>query len=214
MRPLTSHTGRAVALRRSNVDTDQIVPSEFCKRVTKTGYADALFARWRLEPDFVLNRAASVGATVLLAGPDFGIGSSREHAVWALRDGGFSVVASARFGDIFARNALKNGLLTTVLPEEVVNGLMDVVDADPGLEITVDLEEKQVRAPSPAGGLRCWPFEIDGRARWLILNGYDDIAVTLQHDGDIARYEQARDYWLPVIRRGAAGHGPAARTCR
>jgi 3-isopropylmalate/(R)-2-methylmalate dehydratase small subunit len=185
--PLTTHTGRAVALRRGSVDTDQIIPSEFCKRVTKTGFSDGLFARWRQQADFVLNQPAGLAATVLLAGPDFGTGSSREHAVWALRDWGFAAVISARFGDIFARNALKNGLLAVCLADEVVSGLMDWADADPGFEITVDLTRKQVSAV----GLR-WDFEIDERARWLLVNGYDDIEVTLQRGADIARYEQAR----------------------
>ncbi len=198
MEPLTAHTGRVVALRRGSVDTDQVIPSEFCKRVTKTGFSDGLFARWRQQADFVLNRPESAEATVLLAGPDFGTGSSREHAVWALRDWGFAVVISARFGDIFARNALKNGLLAVCLADEVVGGLMDRADADPGFEVTVDLTRRQVRAADVH-----WDFEIDERARWLLLNGYDDIGVTLQREEDITRYEQARPYWLPTIVRGA-----------
>nr|QEO73792.1 hypothetical protein [uncultured bacterium] len=197
MNPLTSHTGKAVALRRRNVDTDQIVPAEFCKRVTRTGYADALFARWRDEPGFVLNREDSAGATVLLAGSDFGTGSSREHAVWALRDWGFVVVISSRFGDIFHRNALKNGLLAITLDDSVVDELMAACDAEAGMEITVDLKAYEVRAIG-----RTWTFEIDERARWLLLNGYDDIAVTLQHLDEISDFEHGRHHWLPTIARG------------
>lgn len=198
MLPLTSHTGRTVALRRSRVDTDQIVPAEYCKRVTKTGYADALFARWRMAPDFALNRPEREHATVLLAEPDFGTGSSREHAVWALRDGGFVVVISARFGDIFHRNALKNGLLAITLPEDVVRELMDLSDADSAFEITTDLTEREVRA-----GDGRWGFGIEDRARWLLLNGYDDIELTLRHEDDITGFELTRHHWLPAIpRRG------------
>nr|QEO73586.1 hypothetical protein [uncultured bacterium] len=199
MNPLTSHTGRAVVLRRRNVDTDQIVPAEFCKRVTRTGYADALFARWRDEPGFVLNRPDAAGAIVLLAGSDFGTGSSREHAVWALRDWGFLVVIASRFGDIFHRNALKNGLLAITLDDQVVDGLMAAAEADPGMPITVDLTACEVRAD---GGT--WTFEIDDRARWLLLNGFDDIDVTLRHLSEISDFEHGRHYWLPTIARG--GH--------
>lgn len=199
MQPLIAHAGRAVALRRRAVDTDQIIPSEFCKRVTKTGYADGLFARWRAEPDFVLDRPERAGASVLLADPDFGTGSSREHAVWALRDAGFAAVISARFGDIFRRNALKNGLLAVSLPESTVAELMDLVDADPTLVVTVDLAGRQVRAAGFRAG-----FDVDERARWLLLNGLDDIEVTVRQANDIAAYERRRAAWLPEIRSGAA----------
>jgi len=196
--PSTAHTGRAVALRRRAVDTDQIIPSQFCKRVTKTGYADGLFARWRTEPGFVLDRPERAGASVLLADPDFGTGSSREHAVWALRDAGFAAVISARFGDIFRRNALSNGLLAVSLPERTVAELMDLVDADPALTVTVDLAGREVRAAGVRAG-----FDIDERARWLLLNGLDDIEVTVGHEADIASYERDRKPWLPQIRRRA-----------
>jgi 3-isopropylmalate/(R)-2-methylmalate dehydratase small subunit len=197
--PITAHTGRAVALRRHAVDTDQIIPAEFCKRVTKSGYADGLFARWRQEPDFVVAQPERAGASILVAAEDFGTGSSREHAVWALRDGGFAAVISARFGDIFRRNALKNGLLAVSLPGETVDALMDLVDADPRLPVTVDLEARQVRAADLLAG-----FDVDQRARWLLLNGLDDIEVTLRQVADITAYERGRAAWLPALRERTA----------
>jgi 3-isopropylmalate/(R)-2-methylmalate dehydratase small subunit len=202
--PLTTHTGRTAALRRRAIDTDQIIPSEFCKRVTKRGYADGLFARWRSDPGFPLNQPERTGASVLLAAPDFGTGSSREHAVWALRDGGFVAVLAASFGDIFHRNALKNGLLAIRLDEDAVAALMDRSDADPGFEVTVDLERCEVRYESAS-----IVFEMEQRARWLLLNGLDDIEVTLRHAADIAAYELHRSSWLPEIRPGGR-HRPAA----
>jgi 3-isopropylmalate/(R)-2-methylmalate dehydratase small subunit len=196
VRSLTEHTGRCVVLRRSDVDTDQIIPAEFCKRLTKSGYEDALFATWRQDPDFVLNRPEHAGASVLVAGHNFGTGSSREHAVWALRDGGFTVVIATSFGDIFRRNALKNGLLAVELPESFLAELADRAEADPGFELTVDLVTREVRA----AGLRCH-FAVDSRARRLLLEGLDDIAVTMNKDVAITAYERSRRPWLPRIRR-------------
>ena len=197
MKPLTAHTGRAVVLRRSDVDTDQICPAKYCKRITKSGYDDALFSRWReSDPEFPLNRPGADGATVLLSGQRFGTGSSREHAVWALRDWGLAAVVAESFGDIFRRNALKNGLLAIVLDAAAIADLMAWAEADPELEITVDLQACQVRAKGAA-----WGFEIDERARWLLLNGLDDIEDTLRNAEDIARYESRRAEWLPTIVR-------------
>ncbi|MEV4638760.1 3-isopropylmalate dehydratase small subunit [Actinoplanes sp. NPDC049548] len=202
MEPLTRHRGRALALRRSDVDTDQIIPAEFCKRLTKSGYEDALFAHWRKEPDFVLNRPDAAGASVLVAGHNFGTGSSREHAVWALRDWGFAAVIATSFGDIFLRNALKNGLLAVRLDAEAVTYLAE--RAEPGdLTIDVDLVDCAVRADE-----RSWPFEVDSRARWLLLNGLDDIAVTIDRDERIAAYERRRPSFLPTIERGSLALGP------
>ncbi|MFI6757535.1 3-isopropylmalate dehydratase small subunit [Micromonospora sp. NPDC050417] len=196
MQPFTTHTGRAVPLRRSNVDTDQIIPAEFCKRLTRTGLGDGLFARWRADGDFVLNRPEHAGASVLLADSNFGTGSSREHAVWALRDWGFAVVISSRFGDIFNRNALRNALLTVALPDGVVEALMRRCETDPHSEISVDLDRCEVTA-----GTDVWSFEIDERARWLLRNGLDDIEVTLRDQTDIEAYERTRSHWLPSTRR-------------
>ena len=197
MKALTAHTGRPVVLRRSDVDTDQLCPAEFCKRITKSGYDDALFARWRAtDPDFPLNRTESAGATVLLAGERFGTGSSREHAVWALRDWGFAAVIAPSFGDIFRRNALKNGLLAIALDGGAVVDLMRWAEADQGLAITVDLDACEVRAKDAD-----WPFQIDERARWLLRNGLDDIEDTLCGADDIAAYELRRARWLPTIVR-------------
>jgi len=194
MDSFTVHTGRAVPLRRSNVDTDQIIPAVYLKRVTRTGFADALFQAWRAdEPDFVLNQQRHAGATVLVAGADFGTGSSREHAVWALWDYGFRVVISSRFADIFRGNSLKTGLLTVMLPEPVVQRLLDAVDADPGVEVTVDLEQRQVRWLAEVHG-----FELDDYTRWRLLEGLDDIALTLRDTAAIDRFEQGRASWLPV----------------
>jgi 3-isopropylmalate/(R)-2-methylmalate dehydratase small subunit len=190
------HTGRAVPLRRSNVDTDQIIPAVYLKRVTRTGFADALFQAWRdSEPDFVLNQQRYAGASVLVAGPDFGTGSSREHAVWALWDYGFRVVISPRFADIFRGNSLKAGLLTVVLPEKIVQRLLDDICDDPRIEVTIDLIERQVRWPGEVHG-----FELDDYTRWRLLEGLDDIALTLRDTGAIDRYEQGRPAWLPVAR--------------
>jgi 3-isopropylmalate/(R)-2-methylmalate dehydratase small subunit len=197
MTPLVVHTGRAVPLGREDVDTDQIVPSEFCKRVTKSGFEDALFARWRTDPDFELNQPAYAGATILLSGKNFGIGSSREHAVWALRDSGFVAVVAAGFGDIFRRNALNNGLLPVDLPAPVVAGLSAAVTADPELEITIDLADLEVRMRA-----RSWAFTVEDRARWLLMNGYDTIEVTLQRGDEISCYENERRYWLPAVPLG------------
>lgn len=194
MEPLRSRVGTGVALRRSDVDTDQIIPAEYCKRLTKSGYADTLFSRWREDPTFVLNRPEHASAGILVAEHNFGTGSSREHAVWALRDWGFTAVIATSFGDIFLRNALKNGLLAIQLPPPAVAGLADRVEADPSLEITVDLEACEVGADGERH-----PFSIDHRARWLLLRGLDEIAVTLTKDEVIKRYERSRLPWLPSL---------------
>ena len=195
MQKFTRHTGRAVPLRRSNVDTDQIIPAVYLKRVTRSGYEDGLFQAWRAnEPDFVLNQDRYGGATILVAGPDFGIGSSREHAVWALMDYGFKVVVSSRFGDIFRGNSLKTGLLTVVLPNSTVGRLSDAVEADPSIEVTVDLVEQTV-----SWGDQNYPFDIDDYVRWRLLEGLDDIDVSLRHVDDIAAYEKTRQSWLPAV---------------
>lgn len=202
MDPFVTHTGRAVPLRRANVDTDQIVPAEYLKRVTRTGFADGLFAAWRTDPVFVLNRPESQGATVLVAGPDFGTGSSREHAVWALMDYGFRVVISPRFGDIFRNNAITAGLLPVVLPEADVTAYHDALEADPTLEITVDLAGREVRADSPGGrAVLSTAFEIDDYVRWRLMEGLDDISLTLRHSEVIEAYERDRADWLPSVRK-------------
>jgi len=189
----TSYVGRALPLRRSNVDTDQIIPAVYLKRVTRTGFADGLFAAWRRQPGFVLDDPAYAGATVLIAGADFGTGSSREHAVWALQDWGFRAVLSARFGDIFRGNALKGGLLPVELPEPVVESLMALVEGDPSTEVAVDLGAREVRA-----GDLVAPFEIDDYTRWRLLEGLDDIDLTLRHEPEIAVFEASRLPFLPV----------------
>lgn len=193
MQPFTVHTGRAVPLRRSNVDTDQIIPAVYLKRVTRTGFADGLFATWRQDPDFVLNDPVHQGASVLVAGPDFGTGSSREHAVWALQDYGFRVVLSARFGDIFRGNALKGGLLAAAIEQTAVERLCALVEADPAIRITVDLDGREVRCRSVAV-----PFEVDDYARWRLLQGVDDIDLTLRRGAEIAAYEARRSDLLPA----------------
>jgi 3-isopropylmalate/(R)-2-methylmalate dehydratase small subunit len=193
MEPFVTHTGRAVALRRSNVDTDQIIPAVYLKRVSRTGFEDGLFAAWRQDPDFVLNRPETAGATVLVAGPDFGTGSSREHAVWALSDYGFRSVISPRFADIFRGNSLKGGLLTVELPEDVVLRLQDAIEADPSLEVTVDLDGRQVRWADQAV-----PFELDEYTRWRLMEGLDDIGLTLRHVDAVAGFEARRPSYKPV----------------
>jgi len=187
------HTGRAMPLRASNVDTDQIIPAVYLKRVSRTGFEDGLFAEWRKEDDFVLNRPEYAGSTVLIAGPDFGTGSSREHAVWALRDYGFRVVLSSRFADIFRGNSLKGGLLTVLLPQEVIDHLWRTVEADPATEVTVDLVEREVRAPGVHES-----FELDDYTRWRLMEGLDDIALTLRHTDEITEFESGRKSWAPV----------------
>ena len=192
MEAFTTHTGRAVPLRRSNVDTDQIIPAHWLKKITRDGFEDGLFEAWRKDPEFVTNRPEREGATVLVAGPDFGTGSSREHAVWALQNFGFKTVISSRFADIFRGNSLKNGLLTVVLPQETVDRLWELTEADPTAEITVDLVARQVRAEGVEA-----EFELDDNARWRLLEGLDDISLTLQNEADIASYESARPAFKP-----------------
>jgi 3-isopropylmalate/(R)-2-methylmalate dehydratase small subunit len=190
----TTHTGRAVPLRRSNVDTDQIIPAVYLKRVSRTGFEDGLFAAWRAnEPDFVLNQPRHAGASILVAGHDFGTGSSREHAVWALQDYGFRAVLSPRFGDIFRGNSLKAGLLTVLVSQGVVDDLWARLEADPALPVTVDLERRQVRY-----GEVSVDFDIDDHARTRLLEGLDDIALTLRHGEEITTFEQRRASWLPT----------------
>jgi len=193
MEKFTVHVGTAVPLRRSNVDTDQIIPAEYLKRITRRGFEDGLFAAWRRDPDFVLNDTRYDGATVLVTGPDFGTGSSREHAVWALQDYGFRVVIAPRFGDIFRNNALKGGLLPVVLAEEVVEQLQALVEADPRLEMTVDLDQRLVRA-----GDMTADFDLDDYTRWRLMNGLDDIGLTLERADEIGAYEADRSRWLPT----------------
>ncbi|CAM5444851.1 3-isopropylmalate dehydratase small subunit [Streptomyces avidinii] len=192
MEAFTTHTGRAVPLRRSNVDTDQIIPAHWLKKITRDGFEDGLFEAWRKDPEFVTNRPERAGATVLVAGPDFGTGSSREHAVWALQNFGFKTVISSRFADIFRGNSLKNGLLTVVLPQETVEQLWKLTEADPTAEITVDLVDRQVRAQGVVA-----EFELDDNARWRLLEGLDDISLTLQNEADIATYESGRPTFKP-----------------
>jgi 3-isopropylmalate/(R)-2-methylmalate dehydratase small subunit len=195
MDKFTVHTGTAVPLRRSNVDTDQIIPAVYLKRVTRTGFEDGLFNAWRTnEPNFVLNQEQYAGATILVAGPDFGTGSSREHAVWALMDYGFKAVISPRFADIFRGNSLKTGLLTVELDEKVVQRLWDDIEADAKLEVTVDLTERQVRWQGEVHG-----FELDDYTRWRLLEGLDDIGLTLRHTDEIAQYESAVPGWKPRV---------------
>ncbi|GAA2752867.1 3-isopropylmalate dehydratase small subunit [Amnibacterium kyonggiense] len=192
MEPFTTHTGVAVPLQRSAVDTDQIIPAVYLKRVTKTGYDDALFANLRQEPSFVLNDPAYAQGSVLFAGPDFGTGSSREHAVWALRDYGFRAVFAPRFGDIFRGNAGKQGLLTGVLPEDVIATCWAAIEADPGVAATVDLQAGTVTLSGETH-----PFEIDAYTRWRLLEGLDDIGLTLRDEALITQFEQGREAWRP-----------------
>ncbi|WP_328319844.1 3-isopropylmalate dehydratase small subunit [Streptomyces sp. NBC_00388] len=192
MEAFTKHTGRVVPLRRGNVDTDQIIPAHWLKKVTRDGFEDGLFEAWRKDPGFVLNRPEHAGASVLVAGPDFGTGSSREHAVWALQNFGFKAVISSRFADIFRGNSLKNGLLTVVLDQTVVDAIWKLTEADPSAEVTVDLEGRQVLAEGITAD-----FELDENARWRLLNGLDDISLTLQNEADITAYEAARPAFKP-----------------
>ncbi|MEV7979112.1 3-isopropylmalate dehydratase small subunit [Streptomyces sp. NPDC086519] len=192
MEAFTTHTGRAVPLRRSNVDTDQIIPAHWLKKVTRDGFEDGLFEAWRKDENFILNRPERQGATVLVAGPDFGTGSSREHAVWALQNYGFKAVISSRFADIFRGNSLKNGLLTVVLDQKIVEALQELSENDPQAEITVDLENREVRAEGVIAS-----FELDENSRWRLLNGLDDISITLRNEADIAAYEAKRPSYKP-----------------
>ena len=192
MEKFTAHTGTAVPLRRSNVDTDQIIPAVYLKRVTRSGFEDGLFAAWRSDPDFVLNRDEYKSGTILVAGVDFGTGSSREHAVWALQNYGFKVVISSRFADIFRGNSLKGGLLTVILPQSEVESLWDVIEAKPDTQITVDLAGKKVSYDGKE-----IPFEIDDYSRWRLMEGLDDIGLTLQHVDKIAAFEEKRPVFKP-----------------
>jgi len=186
-------TGIGVPLRRTNVDTDQIIPAEFLKRVTKTGFEDALFERWRKDPEFILNAEPFSNGTVLVAGMDFGTGSSREHAVWALRDFGFRAVVAPRFGDIFRGNSGKQGLLTAVVSEDVVERIWAALEATPGTDVTVDVESRTVTCGSVTSA-----FEIDDYTRWRLMEGLDDIGLTLRHETDIDGFESRRESWRPT----------------
>ncbi|MDJ0349156.1 3-isopropylmalate dehydratase small subunit [Cryobacterium sp. PH29-G1] len=206
MQKFTTVTGIAVPLRRSNVDTDQIIPAVHLKRVTRTGFEDALFAAWRLDPDFVINKKEYQGGRVLIAGADFGIGSSREHAVWALRDYGFDVVLSPRFGDIFRGNAGKQGLLAGQISEADAETLWNLVESDPGLELTVDLVSKTARV----GDLTV-KFAIDDYTRWRLLEGLDDIGLTLRNEARINEFEATRESWLPRTLPALSPESPPTR---
>ncbi len=192
MDKFSSHTGIAVPLRRSNVDTDQIIPAVYLKRVTRTGFEDGLFAAWRNDPDFVLNQPAYAAGSILVAGPDFGTGSSREHAVWALQNYGFKVIIGSRFADIFRGNSGKAGLLIAVVDQAVVEQLWAIAEATPGVEFSVDLVAKTITA-----GGQVFEFTIDDYTRHRLLEGLDDIGITLSHEADIAAFEATRPAWLP-----------------
>lgn len=193
MEKVSTITGVAVPFRRSNVDTDQIIPAVYLKRVTKTGYDDALFSAWRQDPEFILNRPEYANPRILIAGPDFGTGSSREHAVWALRDFGFAAVISPKFADIFRGNAGKQGLLVGVVDEETIKILWAELEAAPGMEATVDLVERTVTV-----GNITVPFEIDDYTRWRLLEGLDDIGLTLRDEQAITDFEARRESWRPT----------------
>lgn len=192
MEKFISHSGTAVPLRRSNVDTDQIIPAVYLKRVTKSGFEDGLFAAWRNDPEFVLNQPQYQAASILVAGADFGTGSSREHAVWALQNYGFKAVISNRFADIFRGNSQKGGLLTVVLPQADIEMIWSAIEADPTLLVTVDLEAKNVRA-----GNGVYPFEIDDYTRWRLMEGLDDIGLTLKNIDSVTAFESKRPSYKP-----------------
>ena len=192
MEAFSTHTGIGVPLRRSNVDTDQIIPAVYLKRVTKTGFDDGLFSAWRNDPEFVLNQDAYRSGSVLVAGPDFGTGSSREHAVWALRDYGFKAVLSSRFADIFRGNAGKQGLVAAQLAQDDIEQLWKILEETPGTEITVDLVERQVHAADAT-----FRFDVDDYTRWRLMEGLDDTGLTLRHEADITAFEARRPSWLP-----------------
>lgn len=193
MEKFTSFTGVGAPLRRSNVDTDQIVPAEYLKRVTRTGFADGCFASWRKDPEFILNKAPFDKAEVLVAGPDFGTGSSREHAVWALQDFGFKAVLSSRFADIFRGNSAKTGLVAAELSQDDIEQLWKLIENNPGVKITVDLEQRQVRCESST-----FEFQIDDYTRWRLLEGLDDIGLTLRYADKIDVFEAARPQFKPT----------------
>lgn len=197
MEKFSVHTGKAAPLRRSNVDTDQIIPASYLKRVTRTGFGDGLFAAWRKDSSFVLERPEYEASSVLVAGPDFGTGSSREHAVWALQDYGFKVVLSSRFGDIFRGNSGKNGLLTAVVDQKVIERLWDLLETRPGSEVTVDLESRKVSAGVGEEAISD-SFDIDDYTRWRLLEGLDDVDITLGHEDHISTYEASRSALRPA----------------
>ena len=194
MEAFTRHTGTAAPLRRSNVDTDQIIPAEYLKRITRHGFDDALFASWRKDPDFLLNRPEYQGVSILVAGPDFGTGSSREHAVWALQDYGFKVVLSSRFADIFRGNSGKGGLLAAQISQADVEALWELLESDPTTLVTVDLETKSVSASNFSA-----EFEVDDYVRWRLLQGLDDIGITMQLQSDIDTFESTRPAFKPSV---------------
>ncbi len=196
MQPVRVITGRAVPLERSDVDTDQIIPASWLKRVERTGFGKGLFSQWRDDRDFVLNKPEHAGATILVAGPNFGTGSSREHAVWALTDYGFKAVVSPRFGDIFRNNSTKAGLLPVQVSAEVAQALMEAVNRDPSLEITIDVE--RLRLEAPAAGIEA-SFPLDPFTQHRLLEGLDDIGLTLRFASDIDTYEPSRPAWLPCV---------------
>ncbi len=193
MEKISTFSGVAVPLKRSNVDTDQIIPASYLKRITKTGFEDALFASWKAEPDFVLNQPVFQNGQVLIAGPDFGTGSSREHAVWALRDWGFKAVFSAKVADIFTGNSGKQGLITGVITEDETKQIWDIIDADPGVSASVDLPNQTLSV----GDLTV-SFEIDAYTKWRLMEGLDDIALSLRDEGAITSYESSREAWKPL----------------
>jgi 3-isopropylmalate/(R)-2-methylmalate dehydratase small subunit len=193
MEKISTFSGVAVPLKRSNVDTDQIIPASYLKRITKTGFEDALFASWKAEPDFVLNQPVFQNGEVLIAGPDFGTGSSREHAVWALRDWGFKAVFSAKFADIFTGNSGKQGLITGVITEDETKQIWDLIDTDPGVSASVDLPNQTLSV----GDLTV-SFAIDAYTKWRLMEGLDDIALSLRDEGAISSYESSREAWKPL----------------
>ncbi|MGO9558711.1 MAG: 3-isopropylmalate dehydratase small subunit [Acidimicrobiales bacterium] len=195
MKPVRIVTGRAVPLDRSDVDTDQIIPSEWLKRIERTGFGAGLFAEWRDDPSFVMNQPEHAGARILIAGPNFGTGSSREHAVWALVDYGFEVVVSSRFGDIFKNNSTKSGLVPAEVSPELAARLMSVVRDDPSLEVTVDVSRRLIEVP--AAGIE-GPFALDDDARHRLLEGLDDIGLTMQHLAEIDAFEATRPSFMPT----------------
>jgi 3-isopropylmalate/(R)-2-methylmalate dehydratase small subunit len=193
MEKISTFSGVAVPLKRSNVDTDQIIPASYLKRITKTGFEDALFATWKAEPDFVLNQPVFQNGEVLIAGPDFGTGSSREHAVWALRDWGFKAVFSAKFADIFRGNSGKQGLITGVITEDETKQIWEIIDANEGIAASVDLPNQTLSV----GDLTV-SFEIDAYTKWRLMEGLDDIGLSLRDEGAITSYEQSREAWKPL----------------